>query len=390
MSDWEWFHEVRQKAYQAKDTQRIRLIDLYYEGQGFSEKEPDRAIAIYEQAHALAEQLGEGWVMLAIDERHLRTLMYEKANYLGALDLAVRATVELRKPVYRRYPRRFMIPIYLVQIYRALDARQYASDLKALLDYLIVEVPEDDKETQYELHSKRILFAMTMEEWDNALELGLRYLALCGEDMAEAVRVYVLLCRVASNRREWKSVEEWAQAGAEGARQVNRMDILCECQAWLAFLARRDNNEADAKRYYEEAIATAKSVGERPIFFYYNILASFHVNGEEWEKASLVRQHQIEHVGGTGQVMDELYYRVEHIKALGKLGQPIAEEHRAARDLLGQVSNPAPYDTELADLEKQYLSPPSPPLPPAAQAVSDGLEQVKKQVVRWIAGLFKG
>ena len=64
---------------------------------------------LLEDGRRLARLLNEPWWVLFFEHWALETLIYYKDDYREVIDRGVKATLELRRPLYDHYPLRFGI-----------------------------------------------------------------------------------------------------------------------------------------------------------------------------------------------------------------------------------------------------------------------------------------
>ena len=134
MTIWEWIHEFEMLARANGDSERVRLAVLHGEAYGYRQNDPDRMLAMLEEGRRLAVRLREPWWVLFYDHWKLETLIYYKDDYREVIDLAVRLTLELRKPQYDQFPLRFGVWCNLIASYLCVDPRGYAAAIREAID----------------------------------------------------------------------------------------------------------------------------------------------------------------------------------------------------------------------------------------------------------------
>src|SRR5689334_4863286 len=136
MSGWDWFDEFERTARQAGDRDRDRLGQLHREAYRFRESDPDHALALLAEGRRLADRLGEPWWVLYYDQQRVHALLHFKQDYRDVLDLAVRNTLQMRKPAWAGFPRQLLIHGDLVSAYLGIDPVGYAEPVRQALEYL--------------------------------------------------------------------------------------------------------------------------------------------------------------------------------------------------------------------------------------------------------------
>src|SRR5947209_12615953 len=136
MTIWEWIHDYEEAARSAGDGERLRLSRLHTEAYSHRQTAPDRMMALLEEGRRLARRLDEPWWVLFFDHWMLETLIYYKDDYRDVIERGIRATLELRKPGFEKYPLRFGIWCNLVAAYLCVDPRGHAPAIREALAYL--------------------------------------------------------------------------------------------------------------------------------------------------------------------------------------------------------------------------------------------------------------
>src|SRR5258708_6205493 len=121
MPIWDWIHEFEAQARSVGDVQRVRLATIHSEAYDHRQTDPDQMLAILHDGRRLAVALREPWFVLFFDHWITETFIYYKDDYREVIDLAVRATLEIRKPAYDQFPLRFGVYCNLVAAYLCVD-----------------------------------------------------------------------------------------------------------------------------------------------------------------------------------------------------------------------------------------------------------------------------
>jgi hypothetical protein len=282
----------------------------------------------------------------------LETLIYYKDDYREVVDLAVRATLELRKPIFESYPLRFGIWCNLVAAYLCVEPRGYMTAIREALAYLQTQVPSEGGD-RYLLQARRHWFAYEIGELEEAHALALEELALADSDpdrftaRHHEVDTYKALCWIAYRRRDWAALAEYACAGEERARPIRYRYELALFLLWQALCARRDGHSEQARRLARQGTAQMARLGQPPGESYYDALASFHEMGENCEEAWQVRQRELETTVGKGQRAYECLVRLKRVRLLRQMGAPLEEEVGAVHESVAKLRAPEWYLEEL-------------------------------------------
>ena len=143
MSVWDWISEFESKAYASNDPERQQLVEYYYIAQEFHDYDHDRALALLQQGREFARRLGEPWWVLFYEHWRIQVLLFHKRDYTAALDAAVRAAVEVRKPIYAHLPQRICLHEDVISAYAGIDPAGHATKIQQALDYMESEITPD-------------------------------------------------------------------------------------------------------------------------------------------------------------------------------------------------------------------------------------------------------
>jgi hypothetical protein len=349
---WTWIHEFEMQARVRGDRERVRLSQLHGEAYAQRQNDPDRMFGLMEEGRRLAVRLREPWWVLFYEHWKLETLIYYKDDYREVIDLAVKATLETRKPVYDNYPLRFGIWCNLVAAYLCVDPRGHEEAVREALEYLRVQVPPEGGD-RYLLQARRHWFAYEMGRLEEAHELALEELALADSDpdrhtaRHHEVDTYKALCWIAYRRGDWPALAACAATGEERSRSIGYRYELALFLLWQALCSRRAGRPEQAKRLVRQGTAQMARLGQPPGESYYDALANYHELSENTEAAWAVREQELKTTLGKGQLAYECLVRLKRVRLLVARGLPAEEEIQAARASLARLRAPGWYEGEL-------------------------------------------
>jgi hypothetical protein len=352
MTIWAWIHEFETLARARGDQERVRLALLHGEAYGYRQNDPERMFGLLEEGRRLALRLHEPWWVLFYEHWQLETLIYYKDDYREVVDLAVKATLELRKPIYEGYPLRFGIWCNLVAAYLCVDPHGHAASIREALDYLRTQVPPEGGD-RYLLQARRHWFAYEMGQLEEANTLALEELAMADGDpdrhtaRHHEVDTHKALCWIAFRRGDWSALAGYAASGEERARSIGYRYELALFLLWQALCARRTGREDQAKRLARQGTAQMARLGQPPGESYYDALATFYELGESLEAAWEVRERELGTTLGKGQLAYECLVHLKRTRLLTKMGQPAEEEAARVRATAAKLRAPGWYLGEL-------------------------------------------
>jgi hypothetical protein len=346
MSGQDWFDEFERGARQAGDQQRGRLGQLHREAYRYRESDPDHALELIGEGRRLAERLREPWWMLYYDQQRVHALLHFKQDYRDVLDLAVRNTLEVRKPGYANFPRQLLIHGDLVSAYLGIDPAGYAEPIRQALAYLDGATPAlcDDR---YLLLGNWRQFILELGRLDEALELGQRSLALAANDPSSRraehflVFTYSSLAEIAYRKGDMEMVLEWAGCGEEQARRVGHQVEVAGFQLWLALGARLLGQEIRAYDLHRHAVARLARLRMPPDPSYRDAESAFHEAGGDFEQALAVREAELRSIGGRGRLAYESACHLKRCGLLARLGRLTAADLDAARQAASRLRESA-------------------------------------------------
>ena len=330
------------------DDPRAEIFKLINQAQMQFESAPDQAVALLERGRDLARQLGDTHRALYCEHWRLQVLLFYKRDYGAALESAVRAAVEARAPAYTNLTERICLHEDMIYAYVGVDPVGYAAAIERALDYMEAEITPGLQCSEC-LQELKAEFRLELGDLDRALEEGLRHLAIGRNNSFRQAVAYKQLCYIAFQRADWEALAGWARAGEQAARGENH--YLIEFLAWQALIARRDGDEAAARRYYRHATSLAGRMGATPARAYFDALCAYHEAAGDMERALRIRERQVATPQERGQTTGACRCLLAHARLLARTGQPHKAEVTAARELAQRLADPAPLLAQIAELE---------------------------------------
>ncbi len=355
MSIWQWVHEFARDASESGDDQRFQIYQLALEASEYGKEDPELNLATLNEGRALASQLNEPWWILFFDHWRLQNLLNYQRDFREVVEIAVTATLEARKPIYAHFPQRICLHEDLITAYLGIDPLGYSNVITEAMDYMKAEVP-DDVECRFCAESCRAEFALVCNDLDGAEKSARRTLKMADECETQSTSDHHgaaacgYLCTVSYRRQDWESLREWSDMGEELNRKRDEDLGLATQLIWKAILTRIHGDEDQAKRIRHRAISRVKRARSTPGADYYDALCAFHEQGDELDKALLVRERELARISGKGRLHDECQIHLKRCRILAKLGELSEEALQEAREAANRLRDPKPILAELDQL----------------------------------------
>lgn len=356
MSIWDWIHEFLAEAEANGDEERLELIEHAHRASDFGKEEPDLNLAALNEGRALAQRLQEPWWILFFDHWRLQVLLHYKRDYREVLDIAVKATLEARKPTYAQFPQRVCLHEDLINAYLGIDPLGHQDAIASAMDYMNDEIPED-VECQFCARSCRTEFELVrgqLEEAEKSAKITLEmaddyWNPSTAEHHSGAACAH--LCTIAYQRKDWAALQEWATLGEELNRNDDDDLGLATQMLWLALVARSQGDSDRAKRLRHRAVSKVKRVRSIPSSDYYDALAAYHEYGGELDKAVRVRERELARINGKGRYHDEAQAQLKRCTLLSTMGQLEDAQRQECRESVEKLRDPSPWIQKLDALK---------------------------------------
>src|SRR5690349_10593105 len=130
MNWWQWVTDFQHRADAAGDKERLRLVSLFRQVRGSGDRDLRLALGLCAEGRQRAQELHEPWWVLGFRAEVVHLLLHSGHDCRRALDLAVAAVLEARKPAYQGCPVRTQAEQDLVCIHFCLDPFGYADQIE--------------------------------------------------------------------------------------------------------------------------------------------------------------------------------------------------------------------------------------------------------------------
>jgi hypothetical protein len=353
---WDWIYASTAQIRAEGNPQKIMMCQCLWKASPYRDTNPDQAIELYQHGRELAEQFGEAWWALLHDHWQLQTLIYHKRDLNAALELAVKAAVEARKPMYAEFPQRICLHEDLIGAYIYSDPDGYSSAIQESLDYMAAEITPD-LDCRFCLQEMRCTFLSMLENYESLSEVATTYLSMVNpaQEAHHSSSAYIYLCELAYRKKDWTALLDLAAQGEKLSKKSNRTLVIAEFQAWQALACRQSGDVEGAKHFYIASLTTMKNLTSSPERNYYEAHTAFHELQGEYAQALKVQQHRLHTLQGGGQIFEECQCRLRICALMIRMGQPVEAEIAAARESAQKLANPARFIAALDQMVQGHL-----------------------------------
>lgn len=341
------------RAWREGDVARQKLGLLRARAESLPVEQHQEKFAIYEQGRALAAQLKESWWEMFFEHWKLETLLFLKQDAKSALDLAVRAALEVRKTKYDGLPQRVVLQLNLVSAYTHIDPIGYESKVREAFNYLR---PLCDKNSSYRPYFAQqwALFLQAVDDAD-ALEAAWHHLARASETRSGHYILFALL-NVCSALYQFKPDEarqqlaELAQNAEILGRDEARISSVATAQMWQAVAARFASDEDSAQKLYKRALATEKRASPPRTSVHFAAIA-FHEISEDWEAAIRACNRGIRVFQAFEMDFREAEFRWKKCQLLQKNGRDWLQEAALLKIVAQKLPSKAHWEAKIESLK---------------------------------------
>ena len=352
MNIWAWIDAFAAQAVRARDTERLRLVNICWQTLPLIEKEPSRALAQFQDGVELAERLGEPRWGRFFTHWRLQILLFHTGDYAAAQALAVPATQAAEADDLEDLPQRVCLHDDLAHTYLRTDPHAHRREAEGLLDYMDAQTPERC-ECRFCWHSLRTDWAAALGELTQARQEAIRYLQFARGHAFHLAFARNHLWRIAARRGEWQELAHWAGAEDEPPMPRVSLNAAAERLMWRALALRAASPDGRAVRTYRAARSQGRRVVGTRHAGYYEAWCGFHALGGDHRRALGVLDRELAEIGGRGQTDHECRRRLRRCRLLAEAGLPVADAASALRGAAGALRDPAPVLGALAALERE-------------------------------------
>ncbi|MBM3996763.1 MAG: hypothetical protein FJ303_21810 [Planctomycetes bacterium] len=311
-----------------------------------------------QNARALAKKLDEPWWEFLFDvwieiayETHMRDLQ-------NGLRQALYCINEARKPILRDHPWRVAAHNNLLACYVLIDPVGYAKPIRQCIRELNQEIPAGPGPHRYIMMDQECELLMALNQLKKAENVAIAHLALADKDSQPdlwyTAPPLLNLCWLQFRKRDWEKLQAFAtQAETVGNSLEHAHLWTAEAMIWQAVVARQLGDEARATRIFQRVEMRVQRLAKLPSGKFYDAVEGFHQQGEDLEKALLVREDQLARIAGKGRHGYECDVQIKCCDLLARLGRLTSADLDRATALTAPLKAPKRYQTRIKKLASQ-------------------------------------
>ncbi len=345
----EWIGEYARRAIEARDRERYDLVVICGEALPRVARDPDQALHLLEQGHALAQRLEESWWTRFFEHWMIQALLFRKRNVQAALPLARAAVAATTAPEYEEFPQRICLREDLIFSFLGRDPRGHSREIEQAVEYMQAEIAPDCP-CIHCLQEIRTAYPLALGRWDEAEQAALNAVKMAwpASDYHHVLGAYAALCQIAAERQDWAKLAHWAGMGETFVGRDVGMDSVLELLMWQAVATLRHGDSPAASEQYKRARQHARAYRALPSAGYFDALFAYHQS--DLRRALAVCDLELRPLAGNGQAARECLIRLRRCRLLAALGRPVSEESAQIRALAQMLADPQLVLSDLAGL----------------------------------------
>lgn len=313
------------------------------------------AIRVMSLARDRAAMAGDAGAVLYMNHWILQTLIFRTQDFKTAYDLAVKAAIEARKPQYAHMQEHICSQQDLILTYLGIDPEGYADLIDDAIRFMAQEITSPIQ-CRFCLQELRCSFEVARGRLDDALTETHHYLAMSDgarnhKQHHQAIAISSL-CEVAYRKGDWSLLLKSAEQGDKlSANEPHIAQNHCFFVACQALAQRHLGAEAAAQVAYRRAVALRANMPNTVMYYgYYDTLCLYHQAGNDFAAALALRDQQLAEVVDKGQLFWEAKIRLERLRLLKALNQPLAADAALVRPIIQRLKRGDHFMTELDNL----------------------------------------
>jgi tetratricopeptide (TPR) repeat protein len=278
--------------------------------------------------------------------------VYYTYDQKAAVDYAVRLVTRLQRSQYGDCHNEH-VSVYdiLTHAYFYRDCLGYEKELRESLDYIEKNLPIR-QETRL-----RMDYILTELDYENghyqaARNKAMQYIA--DAEFSHPYRKsdgYLAARHVLYALGEIDLAHKYAELDATVSQSGSYQRGAADALMWQAVFAKRLGNDGAAQQIFQRGIAQYQQFDMSPSLTYFDAAADYYELSGDSEQALKLRLSQFEELPARGSLHDMALAHLQYCRLLGRMGKPVDEVLKKARDFINTLRKPAAHDTALKHIE---------------------------------------
>lgn len=340
MSDiWDWIQTKYDNAQVDGDVLQLQMIGLFWQMLHLMEDDPQVALNFAARSRRIAEMRDDKWFIQLLNHWELQTRFAFLGDFTGTLELATKATVEVRLPDYQALPQRVCLHEDLIAIYMKQDPIGNKTLVQHALDYMESEVAPT-VECYICLQGLKLGFVEAHSTPEETIDAALKTIPIVERSPHHLASVYATLAENAYKSHQWHKMLLWSIELESNARKAKRDRYIATALLWLASHAERSGDGLRASSLFQQVESRVGRYGAFLGRSYYVALTAYHEMGGRLAQALQAQQAYHEQVVDKGKPYEESLTYLEMIRIKKALAQDYADEvarfKRRIQDLKAQ------------------------------------------------------
>jgi hypothetical protein len=334
-----WAMEVRQHAQQTNNELILKSFELDDDAWETREQDPQRSMSLWQEAIKFAEAANHYCLALYYRYWLCEALTFYMADVRAGMDAVMRMIVEARKPHYAQCPVLSDVYRIAIDVYMSIDPLGYEPKIREMIEFVENNIMLDLGTHCLIMHEQSVL-AYELDDLNGAYEWALKCLELSQPSYFQMTAANLWLSYLSFRKGEVPTALNYARTGELYARRSRRGYSLVMALLFQAVFTLYQEDEAEAERLYNAAMAQQATIDRRPSGVYYDLQFTYHKLRGDLATAVQWREKAVQVMMTTGELYAECKARLKLVCALGQMQQDITAELERTRTTAARLLVP--------------------------------------------------
>ncbi|NUM46857.1 MAG: hypothetical protein HUU38_19295 [Anaerolineales bacterium] len=328
-----------------------RFFSLRWQWHDFWDTDPDRSIAMIEEAIGIAEQLEQPiWVM---ECRHwlAQAIVFKKRDYARGLPLVVQSAVDASKPTFQGWRTRICLYQDLIAAYIGADAISNATIIENALSRMQAESPPEAQCTRC-LLGERTSFELKQHNLEYARLSAQTYLSKSNEPHHQS-QAQAYIAHLSFLSEDWKATLKHAEAAEKLGSEADNQDIVVEALIHQAIAHLKLGDLNVAKACFSRSEAQRSLYGITLDIQYWNTRVAYFEALNDLDSAISSRKAHLDAIAGHGALREEAEALIDLCRLQKQVGGIAPETIQKAQTAISALKIPADLPIKLAQITER-------------------------------------